>query len=245
MAKNIDRVKSGVRGLDKLIQGGYPKNGVHLVSGPSGSGKSLFALHYIYNGSIENDEAGLYLTLEESKANVLLAMEGFGMEPEKYESAGKIKLLDMTQLRSLYIRKGVLEKGLIGFSTLQDLLENLFRLQKPKRLAIDSLVSVGLFYKDVDLLRQDLFVFSQFLRQQEVTTLLITEAVDEVGFNTKYGNEPFIADSFLALALENVKGELRRSLQIRKMRFTDHDKGQYPVLIDAAGMKVHTETVVF
>jgi KaiC/GvpD/RAD55 family RecA-like ATPase len=60
---------------------------------------------------------------------------------------------------------------------------------------------------------------------------------------TRYGVEQFLADSFLHLALEDVKGELRRTLTVRKMRFTKHDTGKHPVHITRDGLVVAEERV--
>ena len=60
---------------------------------------------------------------------------------------------------------------------------------------------------------------------------------------TRFGIEQFLADSFLHLALDEVKGELRRTLTVRKMRFTRHDTGRHPVHITADGLVVAEERV--
>ncbi len=237
------RVPTGIPGLDELISGGFPANTVNLVSGPAGSAKSLTAIQYIYNGVKDKDEIGIYLTLEEPRENIIRAMNAYGMDITKYEEEGKMILLDLGEVRRRL--ESSEEEGVVGFEALIGLLNNLFEYTKAKRLAVDSVTAVGLYYEDSPgRLRRELFKFAGFLKERDVTTLLITESI-EGGDLTRYGIEQFIADSFIVLGLEDVKGELRRTITVRKMRFTKHDTMKHPMLITSTGINVSAESKVF
>ena len=67
MTESEDRVKTGIEGLDVLSKGGFPRNSVNLVSGPAGSGKTLLATQFFFNGARDNGDAGLYIVLEENR----------------------------------------------------------------------------------------------------------------------------------------------------------------------------------
>ena len=237
------RVPTGIHGLDELIGGGLPENTVNLVSGPAGSAKSLIAMQYLYNGAKDYGEAGVYLTLEESRDNIIRAMSNYEMDIEKYEKEGKLVLLDMSEIRRRCDASE--EEGVVEFEALGALLENLMGFTKAKRLAIDSLTAIGLYYEDsTGRLRRELFKFAANLKTKSITSLLITESV-EGGALTRYGIEQFIADSFIVLGLEDVKGELRRTITVRKMRFTKHDTTKHPMLIGNTGISVSAESKVF
>ncbi len=237
------RVPTGIPGLDELISGGFPANTVNLVSGPAGSAKSLTAIQYIYNGVKDKDEVGIYLTLEEPRENIIRAMNSYGMDITKYEEEGKMILLDLGEVRRRL--ESSEEEGVVGFEALIGLLKNLLEFSKAKRLAVDSVTAVGLYYEDSPgRLRRELFKFAGFLKERDVTTLLITESI-EGGDLTRYGIEQFIADSFIVLGLEDVKGELRRTITVRKMRFTKHDTMKHPMLITSTGINVSAESKVF
>ena len=165
-----DRVATGIAGFDRLIGGGFPRGTLNLLAGPAGSGKSLFGLHFVYNGA---------------------ALPSSGA----------------------------------------------------KRLVVDSLSVLGLYYPNPEQLRERLFAFSRFLRSRDLTTLLLTESIEGAGL-TRYGVEQFVADSFVHLGLEEVKGDLRRTLTVRKMRFTHHDASKHPVHIGPSGMVVLDEEKV-
>ena len=140
------RVPTGIHGLDELVGGGFPENTVNLISGPAGSAKSLLAMQYLYNGAKDYGEAGIYLTLEESRESIIRAMSNYGMDIEKYEKDGKLVILDMGEIRARCDASE--EEGVVGFEALRVLLDNLMQFTKAKRLAIDSLTAIGLYYED-------------------------------------------------------------------------------------------------
>jgi len=240
----MNRIPTGIKGLDELIQGGFPANTINLVSGPAGSAKSLFCEHFIYNGAEEHDETGIYLTLEENRENILRAMNGYGMDFEKYEKEGKILLLDMSAIRKE--AKTESETSIVGFAALRDMLDNMIRLSNAKRLAVDSLTAMGFYYQagNQDLFRPELFRFANFLKEKNLTTIVISESLER-GELTRFGIEQFIADSFIVMELEKVKGELRRTLTVRKMRFTRHDTAIHPLLITDSGIEISPKSKVF
>ncbi len=239
------RVHTGIPGLDDLVEGGFPENTVNLVAGPSGSAKSLFGMQFIYSGVKDFNECGIYLTLEESKENIKRAMKCFNMDVEKYEKSGDLILVDVGKIRTKLRSESDIKKGLVGFSKLQNFLERFLKSTQAKRLVLDSLTATGLFYKENEILRQELFAFTSFLQNMEITSLLITESLNESGDQTRYGVEQFVADSFINLGLERISGELRRSITIRKMRFTRHNTKVHPLLITNEGIIIEAEAEVF
>ncbi|MFQ5883593.1 MAG: ATPase domain-containing protein [Thermoplasmata archaeon] len=231
------RVRTGVAGLDVLAQGGFPRNSVNLVSGPAGSGKTLLATQFFFSGAENNGGNGLYLVLEENRENIIRAMKNFQMDLGEPEERGRLFLIDLGEIKSDQSR------GVVGFTEIIDFLESFIAGGRPKRLVLDSLPIVGLYYRDVEEFREELFTFSRFLRQQNLTSLLISESLENGGL-TRFGVEQFVADSFIVLGLEEVRGELRRTITVRKMRFTKHDTAKHPFLITPRGIEVISDEKV-
>ncbi len=96
---------------------------------------------------------------------------------------------------------------------------------------------LGLDQEDAVGFRRDLFRFGRYLKEKGVTALLVTEAEEGEGL-TRFGVEQFIADAFIYLGLEEVKGELQRTVLVRKMRLTHHDAALHPFLITNRGLRV-------
>lgn len=62
LLKNLDRIPSGVPGLDELIGGGFLPGRVYVVTGPPGSGKTTLGMQFLAEGA-KNDEKGLFIAL--------------------------------------------------------------------------------------------------------------------------------------------------------------------------------------
>ena len=202
-------------------------------------------MHFIYFGAKDYGETGIYLTLEERKENLHRAMKCFGMDFNKDEKKGKLILVDVGKIRTKLRSERDSKRGLIGFGKLQNFLEKFLKSTNAKRLVLDSITAAGLYYRENEVLRQELFAFVSFLQNMEITSLLITESLNEAGDKTRYGVEQFIVDSFINLGLERVSGELMRSITIRKMRFTRHNTRVHPLLITPNGIVIEAEAEVF
>jgi len=233
-----DRVATGIEGFDVLVQGGFPHQTINLVSGPAGSGKSLFALQFCFNGASQYHEPSMYIVLEETKANLERAMKAFGMDGGPHVRSSRFLLIDLGELRVAGS-----ENSSIGFDELREFLASSLKTANVRRLAIDSLSAIGLHYANPEQFRERLFAFCRFLRDQDVTTLLLSESPDGHTM-TRYGVEQFVTDSFVHLGLEEVKGELRRTLTVRKMRFTRHDTAKHPFHISSSGLTVAADEKV-
>jgi circadian clock protein KaiC len=223
------KISSGIEGFDELALGGFINGGVNLVSGVAGTGKTFFAVHFLWDGLKNKDEV-LYVSLEEEKESVERQMSDMGIDI----SQKHLHIIDLGALRSEKLKDG---DAMVGFGELREFLRSFLAAHPVKRVVIDSISAVGIYYRSVEKLREELFAFVRFLRGQKVTTLLTSEAL-EGGTLTRFGVEQFLADSFIVLGLEENKGELRRTLIIRKMRYTDHDTTKRPFHITKKGIEV-------
>lgn len=226
-----DRVPTGIQGFDRLVGGGFPRGTVNLLSGPAGSGKSLFGLHFAYNGAALFGENSMVVVLEETRRSLERAMASYGMEVGPYEREGRFLLVDIGELRTDEPER------VVGFDEIRGFLDAALPRSGARRLVLDSLSAIGLYYGSAEQLRERMFSFTRFLRARDVTTLLITESEEGAGL-TRFGLEQFLADSFIYLGLEEIKGDLRRTLTVRKMRFTRHDAAKHPVHVTSAGLVV-------
>ena len=93
---DIERVKTGIPGLDELIEGGFPRGDTILIAGKAGTGKSILATQFIYKGAIEYDEPGVFVTLEEPPHLIKRNMLRFGMDLDALIAKGKISIVDLS-----------------------------------------------------------------------------------------------------------------------------------------------------
>ncbi len=90
----MNKLRTGIPGLDDLIGGGIPEGSTTLISGRSGSGKTIFGIQYLYNGASEHDEPGILVTLEVRPNDLRAEALQFGWDLSELEKAGKITIID-------------------------------------------------------------------------------------------------------------------------------------------------------
>ena len=79
----VERIKTGIKGFDKLVKGGFPAASTILVTGSPGTGKTIFALQFLYNGASKFREKGLYVTFEQNEEALKDQGKLFGWDIEK------------------------------------------------------------------------------------------------------------------------------------------------------------------
>jgi len=95
----MDRVPTGIDGLDELIEGGIPRRRMILVSGSTGTGKTIFSSQFIYRGATDYNEPGIFVTLDERPETIREDMLQFGWDFRKLEQEGMIRIIDGTVSR--------------------------------------------------------------------------------------------------------------------------------------------------
>lgn len=220
----INRVKSGIPGLDRLIEGGFVEHSVNLITGQTGTGKTIFGLQFVYFG-LKNKEPGVYITLEESPDDIRADAKQFGWDLERYEKSGLFKLIyhDPVQINNI-----------------DSVIINEINTLKAKRLVIDSTSLLGLNIENIAQIRRRTFSIINTIKRNQCTALILSEIPEEKPKSlSRFGVEEFVADSVIVLEYLGLgKGITARSLTIRKMRRTKHGNEIYPIEITKRGIIV-------
>lgn len=220
----IERIKSGIPGLDKIVGGGIPKDSLVLVSGECGTGKTLLASQFIYMGAFKYNEPGVYITLEENPARMeYLYKEMFNWDLKALE---RKKKLILTQI------------PLFKFKALKESVISLIESINAKRLVIDTLTNLGLFFETPVQVRRAIVELNELAKEYDVTAIVTTEIPEgRVGISV-YGVEEFVCDGVLVLSYIPKYGKFRRGIRVRKMRGTKHSERIHPVEITKKGLIV-------
>ena len=230
----IELTKTGIDGLDGILNGGIVSNSTTLVSGNPGAGKSILGLQYIYNGAARFDEPGIYLTFEENEDDLRQAAESIGFEDwQDYVDDGTIRFYD----------KQVLLRENDFNSSLEILLEDL-EDGDYDRLVLDSLTMFQLFFEDEREQRTYLLKFTDILRDNGLTTLLINEQ-GAVFPETDIGLENFLTDGNIYLLQTPTDSGVNRYVWVAKMRKKNVDTDIFPMEIDEGGITVHQNASAF
>lgn len=227
MTAAIEKLQTGIPGFDFIALGGLPKGRATLVSGTAGSGKTVFASHFLSAGITKAGEAGVFVTFEEPPEEIRKNIEGFGWDVRRWEAEGKWAFVDA----SLEPEQHIAVAGDYDLGALLARIEHAVMRTKAKRLVIDSLGAIYAQFAEAHLLRRELFRIAASVKRMGVTAMLTGERTEEFGPIARLGVEEFVADN--VIVLRNVlEGEKRRrTIEILKFRGTGHQKGEYPFAI--------------
>jgi len=222
-----------IEGLDDISHGGIPAGRSTLVSGTSGTGKTLFAVQFIYNGITEFDEPGVFVTFEESPEDIIQNAYSFGWDLQRLVDDGKLFILDASP-----DPEGQDVVGNFDLSALIERIQYAIRKYKAKRVSIDSVTAVFQQYDAASVVRREIFRLVARLKLIGVTTIMTTERLDEYGPVARFGVEEFVSDN-VVIVRNALEGERRRrTMEILKLRGTTHMKGEYPFTITNDGINI-------
>lgn len=219
----LERISTGVPGLDSLIEGGIPKGSTLMVVGNSGSGKTILCSHFLYDGLTAKEEKGLYISFSESKAQFYANIKTLGMDFDKFERQTKFAFLDFASLT----KDGI-----------QDALEEILatiRTINPKRVVLDSFSAISLAFEHQSEARTTIHVLlGKILRSEGITSILVME-IPYGKENIGSGIEESVVDGIIQLdhREDNV---LPIILRVFKMRGTSINREPHACTISKNGM---------
>lgn len=228
-----ERVATGIKGLDKLIEGGFEKSSAVLVSGNGGSGKSIFATQFLMEGISKHNETGIYISFEEVKERFYKHMMVFGWDLKSQEDQGRFIFLKYSPER---IAKIVKERS--------KEIENSIKEVEAKRIVIDSLSAYASLFESESEKRKMLVALFDMIKEWDCTTVLVAEEDHhpDIYHSTVEG---FMADAIILLYNEREPKGLRfRAVEVYKMRGTKHESKICSMKITDHGIEIYPDTVV-
>jgi len=223
----VKRVKTGIPGLDELIEGGFPEGASILVSGGPGTGKSIFCMQYLYAGAKDYGDPGLYATLEEGPHNLWWNMQRFNWDLLSLEKENKLKIIKFDP--DLSNRENLEEQVLQIVDKAKEI--------GARRLVIDSITAFSFWVKDVSSIRFAMYLLIEKLRSLKCTTVLTCETSGGRTELSRFGVEEFLVDGVIQLFFIPP----HRSVFVRKMRGTNNNKYIHPVEITEQGISIKSK----
>lgn len=220
----LERISTGIAGLDSLIEGGIPKGFTVLIAGNPGTGKTVLTSHFLYDGLIKNQN-GIYVSFSEADYSFYNNTDRLGMNFKEFQEQNKFSFLDFS---------AVTQQGI------QDALEEVLATIKEtnaKRVVIDSFTAILQSFVNLNEARIALHVvLGKMLRAQGVTTLVIGEVPSGTS-NIGSGFEEFVADGIIKLE-HGISNASPFTVKVIKMRTTLIDRQPHVGLINEHGMLV-------
>lgn len=230
-----ERVPTGINGFDELIQGGFERNSSILVVGSAGTGKTIFAMQFLYKGATEFKEPGVMISFSEEKSSLYKHALQFGWDFEALEKENKFRLLFY---RPHQITK-ILEEG---GGQIKDVLSEI----KAKRVVIDSITAYALLFNDEYKRREEILEFFNLLSKWGITSIIIAED-DPHNVEKKEGSISFISDAVISMYYQQdeERGLRIHSLEVLKMRGTRHTNKLCAINFEDDGISVYPDVEVF
>jgi len=238
----IDRILTGIPGFDEIVNGGIPKRNVVLLAGGPGTGKSIFGYQYLYNGLVRN-QPGVLVALEEHPVQIRLSMSQFGWDVSFYEEKGKFALVDAftAGIGEAAKREKYVVRAPDDFQMLIDVLRSAVKDVGAERVVVDSVTT--LYITKPTLARSMVLQLKKVLSGLGCTSILVSQvSVTERGFGGP-GVE-HAADGIIRLDLDEINGELKRSIIVWKMRGTSHSMKRHPFEITDKGLIVKPKEII-
>ena len=202
------------------MQGGFLHKSSNLVTGNTGTGKTIFGLQFVWEG-LKRGEPCVYVTLEEDPREIHEDALAFGWDLKKYEAKGLFKLLYHDPAHVGDLSSVILEE-----------LEGM----KAHRLVVDSTALIGLTIETPSQIRRRLVNLINSIRDSQACTTLIISEITGDNMLSRFGIEEFVADGVIVMHYLGADSKHARALEIRKMRRTRHGEGIYPFEIGPQGI---------
>jgi circadian clock protein KaiC len=227
----LDKIPSGIRGLDEITGGGLPKGRTSLICGGPGAGKTLLGLEFLVRGATQFHEPGVCLAFEETAEELITNMASLGFDLSALVAQKKLAI-DYIQVERKYIE----ETGEYDLEGLFIRLRHAIDSVKAKRVLLDTIEVLFLGLKDEGVVRAELRRLFHWLKDAGVTAVITAEAGKDT--LTRYGLEEYVADCVIVLDHRVNEQVSTRRLRIVKYRGSSHGTNEYPFLLDEDGIEV-------
>lgn len=220
-----ERVPTGIEGLDRLLQGGFPQGKSYLLAGLPGTGKTTFAAQFIQEG-LKRGENGIFISIDEKPSHMVEDIESLGWDLRTPADEGRLTLLDVSPYFNWvrYAKGNAVDAN----EVLQDLAKQVRRINA-KRVVIDPVVPLVLhrdrLYDVQEYIRKLIFGIDDNLG---VTTLVTSHPGPWSFGSSEIGIEEYMVSGVIGVRLHKLPGGRHvRCMFIRKMRGTATDLVEY------------------
>jgi len=224
LQSRADRIDSGNDELDAMTGGGPFRDSITLVSGATGTGKTLMVTEFMKGGA-RNGERCLLFAFEESRAQLIRNARGWGVDYEQMERDGQLQIV------AAYPETASLEEHLVRIT-------DAIRDFEPHRFALDSLSALERASTPRGF-RHFVIGITSLLKEQQVTGLYTATTPSLMGgASVTESHISTLTDAIVLLRYVEVQGQVKRAISVLKMRGSAHDHDIREITIDAEGMHI-------
>lgn len=221
---NKERIKTGIPGIDELMDGGLIPNTLTLLTGTAGTGKTIMSSQFIYTGAKQFNQPGVYVTFEQPVESIKYSCLNFGWDFDPLEKKGEVIFVryDPFHVEDIY-----------------ELIETSIKKINAERVVIDSISALGLYVKEASEIRRMIFNIAFLLRKLNCTSILISEILPKQEALSRFGVEEFVTDGVIVLYYTRTGSQFSRAITIWKMRSSKHSSKLHPYRITEKGVIIY------
>jgi circadian clock protein KaiC len=224
-----NRIATGIRNLDDVLHGGFPRGELTVLAGTPGAGKTIFAEQVIFKNASPKNPAIIFQTLSEPTAKTLRYLKQFSFFDPKMIEDGSVTFIDLGEI----LRSDGLEQAV-------ELLMSHVKKVKPSFVVIDSFKVFEDLARTPEELRKFSYEVAINLMAWECTAFFLGEfSAEDIATNPLFS----IIDGIITLKVRLESGEHQRFIQIVKMRGTNHSRDEHPFDINSSGIEIYAPRV--
>ena len=223
-APRLERVTSGISGLDEMIADGFLRGSTTLIAGPTGSGKTIMSLQFIREGALKGEQ-GLYVGLQENPTQLVRTMQNLGWHPEKLLQGDGFELMYRSPVE-------------VQLDSVTSELFHRVRDGKIRRVVIDALGDLERSSIDRKRFSDFTYALTQWFAEHNVTCLMTYELSNLFEVHSISDQEVSnMSDNILLLRFSRER-DLCRTIRVLKSRSTAHDSREHSFEITGKGVVV-------
>ena len=227
----LEKISSGISGLDEITGGGLPKGRPTLVCGNAGCGKTLLAMEFLVRGAVEHNDPGVFMSFEENEEELTKNVASLGFDLNGLAAQKKI-VLDYVRIE----RSEIEETGDYDLEGLFVRLNHAIDSIGAKRVVLDTIEGLFAALPNEAILRSELRRLFRWLKDKGVSVIITAERGE--GLLTRHGLEEYVADCVILLDHRVNEQLSTRRLRVVKYRGSVHGTNEYPFLISKDGFSV-------
>ena len=229
-----ERVKVGIVGLDDMLGGGLIPGSISSIIGTFGTGKTTFALEFVWEG-LKRGEKIIYISLEEREERIVsyMKLKGWDVAPYLNKALFVIKL-DPTDFN-------------LANNRIKNELPKLIEEVNATRVVIDPIsLFEDLFATDSER-RREMYRFIEGLRDKNCTIMLTSETDRDNVFSSRHGLIEYLSDTVILLRYVRASDltDVHLALEVVKMRMSSHSREIKPYELMQDQVLVYSEANVF